>query len=373
MFSNPSESIHNTLLPFDQYIQQTRQLIANRRIDLPKDMLEREHIIKANSPFELTPRDNTNSAKKVGALLIHGLLDCPFSLLDIGKHLQQQGVLTRAILLPGHGTVPSDLLDVTYQDWIQTVQYGVASLKKEVDEVYLVGYSTGATLSVHQALHDSHIAGIILLSPAIKIRAPIDFVVSWNYLSQWFSKNKQWLYTEAETDYTKYQSITFNAAAQVSKLTLLIRETLQHHPLKTPILLVMSREDETVSSHGAIDFFSNLHNEKSKMLLYTSIEHAYPDPRIQTRLTRYPALHIKHFSHVSIPFAPYNFHYGQQGDYLYASHLHTKGVTYGAYNYAERKMAGLIHGLKISRNKLRELTYNPDFDFMASEIAKFMR
>ena len=380
MFSNLSETINNIpidyhaadiTLPFTQYIEKNRLLIAERRMDFPQNLANRELIINANSPYELLPT-TTQSPPRIGALLIHGLLDSPYSLRDIGSQLQQQGILCRSILLPGHGTVPSDLINISYHDWIQAVRYGVESLRKDVDQVYLVGYSTGATLSVYQALHDKQIAGIILLSPAIKIRAPIDFVVNWQQLSRLFSRNKEWLCREVENDYTKYQSIPFNAAAQVSKLTIVIREILEQRTLQTPIFVVMSREDETVSSHRAIDFFSSLHNNESKMLVYSSLDHAYPDPRIITRVTHYPDLSIKHFSHVSIPFSPNNTHYGQHGDFAYASNISHKNVVYGAYNYVERKIGNSLRYLKLRKNELRELTYNPDFEYMINQISRFI-
>ena len=136
--------------------------------------------------------------------------------------------------------------------------------------------------------------------------------------------------------------------------------------------MVVSREDETISSHRAIDFFVNQHNQDSRLLLYTSIDHRYPDPRIITRLTHYPKLRINHCSHVSIPFSSLNPHYGVSGDYQYASHPQSKEVIYGAYNRFEEKLFDILYALRITKHERRELTYNPDFEFMSSQIADFM-
>ena len=377
MFSNLSLSLNespvsypitDSKLPFSEYISRTRQIIEDRRPGAKPD------VINANCPFELYPAKPIRSGQqfKFGTLLIHGLLDSPFSFRDIGSNLQSKGILSRSILLPGHGTTPTDLMNVTYHDWLQAVRYGVDTLRNEVEELYLIGYSTGATLSIYQALQDIKIAGIILLSPAIRIKSPVDLVVGWNQLLGLFSKNRDWLYVEDEIDYAKYKSIAYNAVTQVSKLTAVIHELRRHRALTTPMLMVMSREDETISSHRAIEFFSGLPNKDSKLLLYTSCDHRYPDTRILPRITSYPELNITHFSHASIPFAPDNPHYGENGDYPFAAHAEAGKFVYGAYNKFEIRFFDFMQQLGLTSLKRSELTYNPDFNFMTDQITQFI-
>lgn len=381
MFSNLSKTsqddtvsypITDSKLPFADYIARSRAIIEARRTDLTGTDAQNKRIIDANCPYELRPQTSSGKAKH-GALLIHGLLDCPFSLRDIGQKLQSNGVLCRSILLPGHGTKPSDLLYASYHEWIQAVRYGIESMREEVDQLYLIGYSTGATLSVYQALQDAEIAGVVLLSPAIRIKAPVDIAVAWHKLSRYLrQENKLWLYREPENDYAKYQSITFNAVSQVAQLTQVIRELNSQHALTCPVYMAISREDETISSHQAIDFFARLPNQDSRMLLYTSIEHAYPDSRIVTRMSQHPKNHIKHYSHVSIPFSPLNIHYGVNGDYEMTAHRNQTTMIYGAYNRIEQRIFDFLHRFNLTGHQRRELTYNPDFDFMAADIAAFI-
>lgn len=360
-------------LSFKEYISNCRSLIKRRRTDLNQPNSDEKRIIDVNSPYELSPLNPIKYREKVkyGALLIHGLFDCPFSLKDIGRTLQQNGILTRSILLPGHGTVPSDLLHVSYQDWIKAVRYGIETSQKEVEKLFLVGYSTGAALSVYEALQNPRIAGIVLLAPAIKIKGALDIVIAWHRLKKWTTKNKDWMYYESETDYTKYQSIAFNPIFQLSKLTEEISELQEHRLVNCPIFMVMSREDETISSDTAVDFFLKFHHQESQLLLYTSYHHTYSDTRILPRQTEYPDLHINHLSHIGIPFAPSNFHYGQQGDYSYASHIDSKFI-YGAYNHIEERAYEMLYKYGFVKYKRRTLTYNPDFDFMTRKITNFI-
>jgi hypothetical protein len=195
-------------------------------------------------------------------------------------------------------------------------------------------------------------------------------VVGWKHVTKWLHGNLPWVYREKEEDYAKYLSITFNAVSQVSKLTEVIQDLRRLNELKQPMLMIMSREDETVSSYRAIDYFSTLKNPDNRFLLYTSIDHRYPDDRITTRLSARPELHIKHFSHTAIPFSPQNSHYGQNGDYQYASR--NGAMTYGAYNRLEVKTSTIMHKLGLIKSPRRELTYNPDFEYMANEITRFI-
>jgi len=383
MFSNLSDPLTNasphypTLgkdLPFADYIAQCRALIEDRRVDLHRAGINAKQVLDANSPYELIPEKPVRSENRYqyGALLIHGLFDCPFSLRDIGTELQANGILCRSILLPGHGTQPSDLLHTKYQEWVEAVRYGVNSLRQEVDHVFLVGYSMGGALSVHHALQDANIDGLILLAPAIKVKAPVDIVVTWHKLLSLITDNKQWIYSEDEVDYAKYQSIAFNPVAQISALIEETEKLLAKSTLTCPIYMVMSHEDETVSSHVATDFFTQLKNQRSKLLMYSAHDHVYPDSRITTRLTQFPELHINHFSHVSALFRADNPHYGKQGDYAHASQTNRPEFIYGAYNHIEVSVYDLLYNLGIISKRRRELTYNPDFQYMAKELSQFI-
>jgi len=373
-----NQLVLDNALPFSNYIADCRALIENRRLQshaqknslLPANFAQ---IMEANSPYELYPTQPIylHNRLKYGVLLIHGLLDCPFSLKDIGLHLQQQGMLVRAVLLPGHGTVPSDLLDVSYQDWIETVRYGVETLKKEVDQIFLIGYSTGAALSIYHALQDPLIAGIILLSPAIKIKVPVHLVMGWEQGLKWISRSKnQWFCREKEIDYAKYRSIPFNAVNQVTKLTRVIQQLNKTKPLETPLFIAISREDETVSSKSALQFFANLSNQQNRLLLYTANAFQTTDSRIIIRQATYPDLNIKHLSHVALPFSPTNQHYGEKGDFLLNKNKDL--CLHGAYNRIERKIYAFLYQIGLAKKIRCELTYNPDFSFMADNISQFI-
>lgn len=379
LFKDPQvdHPIHDPNLPFADYIQKTRAIIEQTRVDLNNN-LNAERIIEANSPFELYPDHPTGNQKiKYGALLIHGLFDSPIIMRDIGEFLKTQGILARGILLPGHGTVPGALLNIDYHDWLQAVHYGIETLAREVDHIFLVGYSTGASLAIYHAKKDPRIAGLILTSPAFKIRSSIDFTANWHRIISWAWERAKWVHIGKDNDYAKYQSFAFNAVYQVYRLTKEIKK-MNSGNLKCPMLMALSQDDKTVSPYASLKYFKNLTNIKNRLILYGNQASYANDARILRRGTAYPELHINSFCHVSIPIAPTNPHYGASGDYVFASRVYenlesSNPIVYGGYNKAEETFyTFFLYKLKLMKHRRQRLTFNPDFNFLMQEITRFI-
>jgi pimeloyl-ACP methyl ester carboxylesterase len=156
---------------FADYVAQTREMLGRAHY-LTGD-INREEIIEGNAPFDLKPPPGflpgQQKTYRRGILLTHGLSDSPYSMRHLAAFFQENGFRVMAILLPGHGTQPGDLLDVDWQEWAKTITYGVNRLAEEVDQVYLAGYSLGGTLSIYHSLGDSRVRGLFLFSPALQI------------------------------------------------------------------------------------------------------------------------------------------------------------------------------------------------------------
>ncbi len=361
--------INNMELHFDEYITKCKSLIASTRLDLTNHNAEK--IIEANSPFEFKPMIHD----KMGVLLIHGLLDSPFQLRDIGKKLQSQGYLVRSVLLPGHGTIPGALLNVNYQEWLQTVRYGIASLKKEVDKIILIGNSTGASLALYEAIENSTIvAGVVLLSPALKIRSCFAPTANWYRAISWAWKRAAWFHMDPEEtmDYAKYLSLPFNAIYQVYRLSLELKQHNGKNPL-CPLFFVLSQDDKIVCPQTIINYFTEHTNPKSRLLLYTNDTNHFNDTRIETKSSAYPQDHIINLPHISLAIAPDDPHYGKNGDYKYSSHIdETKNVIYGEYLRDDLFYNRCMLKLGLTHLAKERLTFNPDFSYMSECVKEFI-
>ncbi len=357
--------IYDLHLDFQDYIIKSKSIIANTRQDLNKD--NAELIIEANSPFELVPKEKA----KYGALLIHGLLDSPYIMRDIGQHLCAKGLLVRSILLPGHGTVPGALLNTDYTEWLQAVRYGIASLKQTVENIFLVGFSTGASLSLYHAVEEPLISGIIMIAPAIKISSPFAFATNWYRSISWAWNRAKWFYIGKEIDYAKYSSVAFNAVYQVYRLASEVQKISSAKLASYPFFVTLSNEDKIVCSYASTEYFEQNKNPFNRMLMYSGKPLHFEDKRILVRNSLYPDLNILNFSHITIPVAPSNPHYGKNGDYPLASRV-DKNIMYGAFDKIDVFYRNLLYNLKLSALQYQRLTYNPDFEFMMNEIEKFI-
>lgn len=100
------------------------------------------------------------------------------------------------------------------------------------------------------------------------------------------------------------------------------------------------------------------------MLLFTNKQHDNLDARITFEESENLTQHILDYSHISIPTAPDNEHYGQQGNYHLPIHYHdTKDpIVY----------QGALNRHNIKHYNIQRLSYNPSFDLMCKKIKLFL-
>jgi alpha-beta hydrolase superfamily lysophospholipase len=183
-----------------------------------------------NRSFELVPAEIRGAA-----LLVHGLSDSPYSVRALADTLYAQGYYVLALRLPGHGTLPSGLTDVSWRDWYAAVALAAchAAAQAPGKPFIAAGHSTGAalvTLYSVRALDDATLPkpqGLYLISAAIGISP---FAVLTNVLSDLAFipglEKSRWLDVLPEYDPYKYNSFPVNAANQIYTVTHTLRAEL---------------------------------------------------------------------------------------------------------------------------------------------------
>ena len=185
-----------------------------------------------NRSYELAPAGEPRG----GVLLMHGLSDSPYAMRGIAELFQSQGYYVVALRLPGHGTVPSGLRDVRWQDWYAAVAAAAkyaAARGGSGKPFYIGGFSTGAalaTLYTVRSLDDAGLPkpqGVYLVSPAIGISpsAVLTNVISALAFIPAFEKSR-WLDVFPEYDPYKYNSFPVNAGKQIHTLTGVLADAL---------------------------------------------------------------------------------------------------------------------------------------------------
>lgn len=108
-----------------------------------------------------------------GVLLIHGLTGSPQGLREWGEYLAAQGNTVVCPRLPGHGTQPRDLHDVTFRDFVDEAERGLNGLLERCSSVFVGALSMGGTIALDIAIRRSKdLNGLMLVNPFVYTTDP---------------------------------------------------------------------------------------------------------------------------------------------------------------------------------------------------------
>ena len=221
---------------------------------------------------------------RAAVLLLHGMSDSPYSLRHLGERLHAAGANVLGLRMPGHGTAPSGLVEITWQDLAAAVRIAMHHLAQQNDglPIYVIGYSTGAALAVNYALASLEdeslppIERIVVLSPAIGVTRVAALAVWQARLGHLLGLEKlAWNAILPEYDPFKYGSFAVNAGNVVYQLTNVIQQRLtalgEQGKLQgiPPILAFSSVVDATVSTPALVsNLFQQLPDGGHELVLF---------------------------------------------------------------------------------------------------------
>ena len=364
-------------LAFSEYVARSRIMLGK----VHAGAADLDRIVDGNAPFELDPLPGFSAGQtktyRRGVLLTHGLSDSPYLMRHLAEFFRQRGFRVMAVLLPGHGTQPGDLLEVTWQDWAKTVAYGAYQLAEQADEIYLAGYSAGATLSIYQSMRDSRVRGLFLFSPALRITRKAAFA-RLHKLYSWLLPTAKWVDIKPDLDIYKYESFTKNAAAQTHALINALDGQLRKRALDIPLFIAASADDMTVKASVILEFIARARHPLSRVQLYTTEPEKIPDGFTADKLelvnSVIPEQKILSSAHSAIVMPPEDSHYGRTGDYSNCVHYYPDEMEkYAAcLAHPDQDFQGEITEQNLKAGILRRLTYNPNFAALESSMQRFI-
>ena len=347
--------------PFSKYLRQVKQYLeANREFIGDEKAAE----IAMNMPFECGEENSD-----IGLLLVHGLGDSPFFFQDIASAMCEQGVRVRTLLLTGHGTKPGDMLTVSYEQWQNETNFHVELFSREVNTLFIGGFSTGANLTTLAAFERSDIAGLVHFSPAFKSR----FFVS--RLAPYIDTLFPWPNVEEEDNPTRYNSTAMPGFAAYQESVNALQARLNdkkdaNSKLHIPVLMVVAEEDSVVDTKTVAEQFKSNFTHPKKCLIWQGQNAPDVMPQhLMVQSMKRPELRISAASHMSPLFSKDNAFYGTQSAFRICDngqgadneHVCKSGgdVWYGPWGYKEE---GKVHA---------RLTYNPYFEQLVTQLVAF--
>ena len=222
----------------------------------------------------------------VGAVvLLHGLTDSPYSLRHIAMRYRDDGYVAVAIRMPGHGTVPSGLTNVEWEQWTAATRLAVREARRRAGPgtpLHVIGFSNGGALAMKytlEALSDKTLARpdrVFLISPMIGITSLARFAgaFGWPAVFPAFAK-AAWLGIVPEFNPFKYNSFPVNAARQTSLMARALQQRIALYAGEgrlreiAPITTFQSVVDFTVSTRAIVNaLYVNLPANGSELVLF---------------------------------------------------------------------------------------------------------
>ena len=224
-------------------------------------LLYKEERYLLNKPFYF--EGNNNRA----VLLIHGWSSTPYEVRRLGKYLNEAGYTVSGPQLRGHGTVPKDLENVKWTDWLSDLEVAYDDLRKKYKTVFVMGTSIGSNLAILLASERSDIAGLVLMATPYKIKLEKLTVIFARSLKLVRPYNKKFYpptfgLSTSITRLISYQTYPVKSALETFDLIKAARMKLK--AVYQPCLLIQSSSDHIVNKKSIEEIYNRISSIKKK-------------------------------------------------------------------------------------------------------------
>ena len=233
------------------------------------------------------PRDLGPSDSPRAALFVHGYAGCGNNFNRLPDLLAEKGWRVRVLLLPGHGTSPKDLEDVSTDTLLQAVVAEAEALSREHDQVILIGHSMGSALSTMTA-SQVPVDGIVLGGAYFGVThhwyyglRPEKWTVIGSHLVRWVYKGDLFLQVNdrsAKDSIVCYTWLPTRAGLMLNDLGRRVKEASVLDSVTCPVLMLHSHGDVAASPAAAERAFESMASQEKELVwLPNSNHHIYWD------------------------------------------------------------------------------------------------
>jgi carboxylesterase len=217
--------------------------------------------------------------KKLGCLILHGFtssLDCVNGLVP---YMEKHEIPYRMPVLRGHGTVPEDLIGVTWRDWYADGEAALFDLLKEVEKAVVVGLSMGALVALQLGMeHPDEVDSIVTVAACLKLTNPLAPGNPLSFLRpivarlfKFWPMPPNYADKELEKYDTNYDKAPVDAILSFLEYTEFIGERLSE--VKEPILIIQSRKDPTVKPISAEILHKGVSSKEKRIVWFERSHH----------------------------------------------------------------------------------------------------
>ncbi|OJX41420.1 MAG: hypothetical protein BGO78_01430 [Chloroflexi bacterium 44-23] len=206
-------------------------------------------------------------------ILIHGFTATTVEVRPLAEALFSQGFSISAPLLPGHNTTPEDLNSKKWQDWTDAVIDVFKIYSGQYKHIFIAGESMGGLIALYLASKYPQFKGLLLYSPAIRIknlrfsgmiRIFKKFIRKKNYGSDDGVK-------PGELPWKGYRVNPTSAVFQLYKLQKVVEKRLGLIDL--PTVIFQGKLDTTIDASGAKFILDEISSQNKELVLLENSGH----------------------------------------------------------------------------------------------------
>ncbi len=206
----------------------------------------------------------------VGVVLQHGFTGTPYEVRYLGERLAAAGFSVAAPLLPGHGTVVSDLDATSWQDWVDHVERAVDRMQARCGRVAIVGQSLGGLLALYVASRRPELCCVSSLAAPLWLEGLSGRVASWVGAGKLRIKaipkigGSDVLDPRSKAENPCYPAIPTKALGQLVEFMTVVDASLAR--IQQPTLVLHARQDHTAPVACALRIAEATRAERVRIL-----------------------------------------------------------------------------------------------------------
>lgn len=225
-------------------------------------------------PFLFRPE----APRRTGVLLVHGFLASPAETRAFGEALARAGHVVLGVRLKGHGTSPWDLRARTWHEWFASVRRGYHVLAPLVEQVALVGFSTGGSLCLQLAAEQPPgLAGLAALSTPMRFRNRnmvfVPFVHRTNRIVGVVREQGVLAFrpNPSENPHVNYVHMPIRALFELGRLVDSLKKRLRE--VRCPALVMQGDADPIVDPGSGLALYKALGSTDKRLVMVPSTRH----------------------------------------------------------------------------------------------------
>lgn len=248
--------------------------------------------------IQSTVRDTDSQAETptAGVLLIHGLYGSLRDMAEIEIVLRKHKLVTRNLLLPGHGGRMREVFAQGWTEWAAEVRAAYRDMRKQCERVFLVGHSLGGALALHTAAHEE-VAGVVSMCAPLYLHLwTRPLVVATKYLLPWVPPLRENNRAATSCPCDVRRPPASHLESMMNYLPIL-RDELQC--IQAPALIMVSRRDQMVPARNGREIYRRIGSrEKHLVTFYHSYHVIMRDHDREEVFAKTEAFILRHAHHI---------------------------------------------------------------------------